>query len=82
MASDTRVNPSAFSKFNHATVAYIIPTFLVVLNMTGSYQATEFNIAVGVYLFLTSLFDDGEPANPEPKKTGLDKDKAVFVRLY
>ncbi|CAJ0542499.1 Ff.00g001090.m01.CDS01 [Fusarium sp. VM40] len=76
MATDTRANPSALRKFNEATVAYIVPAFLVVLNVMDSYQTNEFNIAAGIYLLFSSLYNDEEPENPEPKKTASEKDKA------
>lgn len=76
MASDTRANPSALKRFNQATVAYVIPALLLVLNLLDAYRATEFNIAAGIYLLFSKLYDDEAPANSEPKKTGLEKDKA------
>jgi hypothetical protein len=82
MASDTRANPSLLKRFNQATVAYVIPALLLVLNLLDSYSATEFNIAAGVYLLFSSLYDNQASASPEPKKTGLEKDKASNVRLY
>lgn len=82
MATDTRANPSALRKFNEATVAYIVPAFLVVLNVMDSYRTNEFNIAAGIYLLFSSLYNDEEPENPEPKKTASEKDKASKVRLY
>jgi hypothetical protein len=86
MASDTRANPSALKRFNQATVTYVIPALLLVLNLMDSYRATEFNIAAGAYLLFSSLYDNQAdnpaPESPEPKKTGLEKDKATNVRLY
>lgn len=82
MAKDARENPSALRKFNQATTAYIIPAFLVVLNVLRTYESNEFNIAAGVYLLFSSLYNDEEPANPEPKKTGSEKEKASNVRLH
>jgi hypothetical protein len=76
MASDTRANLSLLKRFNQATVAYVIPALLLVLNLLDSYSATEFNIAAGVYLLFSSLYDNQASAGPEPKKTGLEKDQA------
>lgn len=82
MASDTRANPSALKRFNQVTVAYVIPSLLLVLNLMDAYHATEFNVVAGAYLLFSSLYGDEEPGNPEPKKTGPEKDKALSVRLY
>ncbi|KAM0244486.1 hypothetical protein ACHAP5_006167 [Fusarium lateritium] len=77
MASNPRANPSTLRKFNQATVAYVIPALLIVLNLMDAYHATEFNVVAGAYLLISALYDDEAPANSEPKKTGSDKDKAL-----